>query len=268
MVRDLYRDVVRSVDEHDLLTFATAIAFQVLFAVIPLGLFGLGLMGGLGLQDQWTGEWGPRARGSMSPATFAVVDETVRRVLDSKQVFWMTIGGVIAIWKVSAATRAIMDVFDRIYGSDRRRSFIERLRVSLLLGVAVGGLLLVAVGCIVLGDDVLRGAGIDIGFVVWLRWPLALACLFAVVALLVAKAPVEDRPMRWITFGSAVVVVSWVSTSLVLGWYLTSVANYGSVFGNLATVVVLLTYLYASSTSVLMGAELDALIERRANQNS
>jgi len=40
-------------------------------------------------------------------------------------VFWMTIGGVIAIWKVSAATRAIMDVFDRIYGSDRRRSFVE-----------------------------------------------------------------------------------------------------------------------------------------------
>src|ERR1700755_1836201 len=144
MVRDLYRGVVRGAAEHELLTFATAIAFQVLFAVIPLGLFGLGLLGGLGLQDQWTGEWGPRVRGSMSPATFAVVDETVRRVLESKQVFWMTIGGVIALWKVSAATRAIMKVFDRIYGSSRRRSFPERLRVSLLLGVAVAALLLAA----------------------------------------------------------------------------------------------------------------------------
>jgi membrane protein len=53
----------------------------------------------------------------------------------------------------------------------------------------------------------------------------------------------------------------------VFGWYLTSVADYGSVFGNLATAVVLLTYLYVSSTSVLIGAELDALIERRANQS-
>src|SRR3954451_1375971 len=267
MVRDLFSGVVRGADEHDLLTFATAIAFQVLFALIPLGLFGLGLMGGLGLQDQWTGEWGPRVQGSMSPATYAVVDETVRRVLGSKQLFWMTIGGVIAIWKVSAATRGIMDVFDRIYGSDRRRSFVERLRVSLLLGVAVGALLLSGVGCVVLGDDVLRAAGIDEGFVLWLRWPLALACLFAVVALLLAKAPVADRPVHWITFGSALVVVSWVGTSLVLTWYLTSVANYGSIFGSLATVVVVLTYLYASSTSVLIGAELDALVERRANQN-
>jgi membrane protein len=266
MVRELLRGVVRRAGEHDLLTFATAIAFQVLFALIPLCLFGLGLLGGLGLQDQWTGEWGPRVRGSMSHATFVVVDETVRRVLESKQVFWMTLGGVIAIWKVSAAMRAIMDVFDRIYGSDRRRSFLERLRVSLLLGVAVAALLLAAVACVVLGDDLLRGLGIDSGLVMWLRWPLALACLFAVVALLVAKAPVEDRPTHWITFGSALVVVSWVGTSLVFGWYLTSVADYGSVFGNLATVVVLLTYLYASSTSVLIGAELDALIEQRANQ--
>jgi membrane protein len=268
MARDLVRGVVRRADEHDLLTFATSIAFQVLFAVIPLGLFGLGVMGGLGLQDQWTGEWGPRVRVSMSPATFAVVDETVRRVLESKQVFWMTVGGVIAIWKVSAATRAVMDVFDRIYGSDRRRSFLERLSVSLLLGVAVGALLLAAAGCVLLGDDLLRGAGIDSGFVVWLRWPLALACLFAVIALLVAKAPAKARPLRWITFGSGLVVACWVGTSLVLGWYLTSVANYGSVFGNLATVVVVLTYLYASSTSVLIGAEVDAVIERRASHDA
>jgi membrane protein len=267
MVRDLFRGMVRRAGEHDLLTFATAIAFQVLFALIPLCLFGLGLLGGLGLQDRWTGEWGPRVSESMSHATFVVVDQTVRRVLESKQVFWMTVGGVIAIWKVSAATRAIMDVFDRIYGSDRQRTFVERLRVSLLLGLAVGALLLAAAGSIVLGPDGLRSAGIDNGFVIWLRWPFALACLFAVVALLVAKAPVEARPIHWITFGSALVVVSWVGTSLALGWYLTSVAHYGSVFGNLATVVVVLTYLYASSTSVLIGAELDALIECRANQD-
>src|ERR1700742_2797456 len=229
MVRDLLRGVVRRAGEHDLLTFATAIAFQVLFALIPLGLLGFGVRGGLGRQDQWTSQWGPRVRGSMSPATFTVVNETVRRVLESKQVFWMTVGGVIALWKVSAATRAIMDVFDRIYGSDRRRSFGERLVVSLLLGLAVGALLLAAVGCVVLGDDALREIGIDNGFVVWLRWPLALACLFAVVALLVAKAPVEERPMRWITFGSALVVGSWVGSPLVFGWYLTSVADYGSI---------------------------------------
>jgi membrane protein len=177
-VREAIQGVIRGYGEHELLTFASAIAFQVLFALIPLALFGLGLLGGLGLQDQWTREWGPKARGSMSPAAFAVIDETVRRVLGQRQVFWTTAGALIAIWKVSAATRAIMNVFDRIYGSDRERSFAERLRVSLLLGVAVGSLLLFAAASVVLGDDAVRAAGIENPVVLWLRWPLALAsCL-------------------------------------------------------------------------------------------
>jgi membrane protein len=261
-VREAIQGVIRGYGEHELLTFASAIAFQVLFALIPLALFGLGLLGGLGLQDQWTREWGPKARGSMSPAAFAVIDETVRRVLGQRQVFWTTAGALIAIWKVSAATRAIMNVFDRIYGSDRERSFAERLRVSLLLGVAVGSLLLFAAASVVLGDDAVRAAGIENPVVLWLRWPLALAFLFAAVALLVAKAPVEQRPVQWVTFGSITVVASWVGTSLVFGWYLTSVAEYGSVFGALATIVVLLTYLYVASAAVLTGAEIDALVER------
>ena len=252
--------VLQGYRDHDLLTFASAIAFQVLFAVIPLALFALGVLGGLGLQDQWTGEWGPKVRGSMSPAAFQVVDATVRRVLGERQGFWMTAGAAIAVWKVSAATRAIMDVFDRIYGSRRERAFAERMRVSLLLGVAVAALVLFAAASVLLGDDAARALGVGNALVLWLRWPLGLAFLFAAVALLVGYAPADGRPVQWVTFGSILVVVSWVGTSLVFGWYLTSVADYGSVFGALATVVVLLTYLYTASAAVLTGAEIDALV--------
>ena len=259
------RGVLRGYEEHEVLTFASAIAFQVLFAIIPLALFGLGVLGSLGLQDQWTRDWGPQVRGSMSPAAFQVVDDTVRRVLGERQLFWTTAGAVIAVWKISAATRAIMDVFDRIYGARRGRSFGERMRVSLLLGLAVGALLLAAAASVVLGDDVLRAAGIDTAAILWLRWPLALALLFAVVGVLVAYAPVDHEPAQWITFGSIVVVAAWVLTSLVLGWYLTSVADYGSAFGALATVVIVLTYLYFAAAAALTGAELDALVRARVD---
>src|SRR5262249_52735854 len=197
-----------------------------------------GLLGGLGLEGQWTRQWGPQVRDSMSPAAFAVLDDTVRRVLGGQQAFWMTGGAVLAGWKVSTGTRAVMDGFDRIYGSRRSRSFPERLWVSVALGSAVAALLLCAAATVVLGDDALRAIGVVSPVVIWLRWPAALAFMFAVVALLVALAPADRRPLRWVTFGSTVVVVSWVGTSLVLGWYLTTVADYGSVFAALAAVVV------------------------------
>jgi membrane protein len=265
-LREAVRGVARRYQEHDVLTFASAIAFQVLFAILPLALFGLGLLAGLGLQEQWTRDWAPQARDSMSPAAFSVVDDTVRRVLGEQQTFWTTAGALLAIWKVSAATRAIMDVFDRIYGSRRRRSFAERMRVSLLLGTAVAALLLAAAGTVILGDDALAAVGVDSPLIRWLRWPAALALLFAVIAVLVAYAPVERQSGEWVTFGSIVVVTAWVGTSAVLSWYLTSVASYGSVFGALATVMVALTYLYFAAAAVLTGAELDALVRERVER--
>jgi membrane protein len=66
-----------------------------------------------------------------------------------------------------------------------------------------------------------------------------------------------------VTFGSTVVIVAWLGSSAVFGWYLTTLASYGSVFGALATAVVLLTYLYLSAIAFLTGVQLDALVQQR-----
>jgi membrane protein len=262
-LREAYDEVTRAFRERDLLTFSGAIAFQVFYAIIPLVLFGLGVLGGLGLDEQWTQEWAPSAREAMSAPAFQVVDDTIRNVLGGQQVFWILAGAALAIWKVSATMRAVMDVFDRIYESRRERTFAERMRDSLTLGAAVAVLLLLAAGCAVLGDEALRGLGIETGAVLWLRWPVALTLLFATVTLLVAYAPADHQPAQWVGFGSIVVVTAWVGTSLVFGIYLTSLADYGSIFGALATIVVALTYLYLASSAVLVGAQVDALVRER-----
>ena len=262
-LREAYDEVTRAFRRRDLLTFSSAIAFQVFYAIIPLMLFGLGVLGGLGLDEQWTQEWAPSAREAMSAPAFQVVDDTIRNVLGGQQGFWIAAGAALAIWKVSATMRAVMDVFDRIYESRRERTFAERMRDSLSLGAAVAALLLLAAGCAVLGDEALRAVGIETGAVLWLRWPVALALLFATVTLLVAYAPADHQPRQWVGFGSIVVVTAWVGTSLVFGVYLTSLADYGSIFGALATIVVALTYLYLASSAVLVGAQLDALVRER-----
>lgn len=267
-LREAAREVRRCFRDRELLTFSSAIAFQVLFAIIPFTLFGLGVLGGFGLDEQWTREWAPTAREAMSPPAFQVADDTIRQVLGSRQSFWILAGGALAIWRVSATMRAVMDVFDRIYESRRERTFAERMRDSLLLGAAVAGLLLAAAACAVLGDEALRAAGLGGAPLPWLRWPVSLALLFAVVTLLVAYAPADHQPPQWVTFGSVVVVAAWVVASLVFGIYLNSVAYYGSVFGALATIVVALTYLYLAAAAVLMGAQLDGLVRERVRNGA
>jgi membrane protein len=252
----LVRAVIRRYDEHDILTFASAIAYKVLFAITPLVLFGLGLAGGLGFDERWTSEWAPKVKDAVSPPVFQVLDEAARRALSERQTFWMTAGLVLAVWTISGAARAIMDAFDRIYGIRRERPFSERMAVSLALGLGVAVLLLAAAACVTLAP-----------VPAWVRWPAASGLLIAVVALLVAYAPAERQPLRWIGAGTALAVAAWLGISVALGWYATSVADYGSVYGALATFVILLTYLYLAAAAFLTGVELDDLLQDRASRD-
>jgi membrane protein len=256
-LKEAAREIIRAYGRNDLLTFANAIAFKVLFALVPLTLFGLGLLAGLGLENAWSKNIAPDVKDSMSPAAFQVVDETVRKVVQSQRTFWMTIGAVIAVWSMSGGVRAVMDVFDRIYEVDHKRSTKDRYLISFALAIALGLLLLGAVAAVKLTPLVIDGP------LALLRWPVAVALLFAAVALQIRFAPSERQPTGWVTFGSALAVLAWIVTSLGFAAYLSYVADPGDVFGALATVIVLCEYLYLAAAAFLTGAQLDALVRER-----
>jgi membrane protein len=253
-LKKLVRDVIDRWSDTDLLTYGSAIAFQVLFALIPLTLFALGLMGFLGLQDLYEQHVVPELNHSLSPAAFSVVNDTVSKVLGAKQFFWITIGAVVTVWEMSGAMRAVMQIFDRIYESERERSFRERYTTSILLAIGAGLLILAAVAVQQLLPRVTEAP------LSWIRWPLVVALLAATVWVLVRFAPADPQPARLVSAGTGLIVLSWLLTSVVFGLYVTKVADYGSIFGNLATVIILFEYLYLSACAFLTGAVLDKLV--------
>ena len=253
-------------NEHDVLTYASAISFQVLFALVPLALFALGLLGGLQLQEVWRDELAPDVRENVSGPAYDVIDDTVDHVLADRQGLWITFGGLFAAWQVSGAVRATMGAVNRIYGIGEQRSFLRRLAVSLALSIAVTAMLLAAFGTArVLPLIVREGAAgtlVTVG-----RWPVAAALLLGAVALLVRFAPDERRPWRWVSLGTGLAVTAWVAASLLFNWYLVSIAQYGTIFGALATAIVVMTYLYVATFAFLTGLLLDSRardVSRRA----
>jgi membrane protein len=253
-MKELIRKVIDAMEEHDVLTYASAIAFQVLTSLIPLALAVLSVLGLLHLESLWTDHLALEFKAQVSKQVYAVADDVVRRTLGKEQIWWLTAGVVFAVWQLSGAARAIMGVLSEIYNEGEERSFRSRYTTSIALGSGVTVLVLLAFASVQFGGEVVGGV---VGFV--LRWGAALALLFTAVWLLLRFAPAHPGPHRWISFGSALCVIAWVGTSLVFGFYVTQVADYGSIFGSLATVFVMLTYLYLSAVSFLIGAEVDAI---------
>ena len=251
------RRVVDLLERHEILNSSSAIAFQTLFALVPLGLFTLALIGFLELDRVWE-DAAAEIKPQVSGAAFTVIDDTARKVLEQQQPFWLTIGAALAMWRLSAAMRATMGALDRIYESDEDRSLSSRVRTSVGLSLATTVLVLLALAVLYLGPIVVETEATVADLVsLILRWTLALAIGVVAAALIVHYAPAQPQPLGWVSRGTLLAAGCWLVATVGFAFYVTELADYGSLFGSFATVFLLLTYLYLSATAFLLGVEID-----------
>ncbi|MDQ6784433.1 MAG: YihY/virulence factor BrkB family protein [Actinomycetota bacterium] len=264
--RELARALLDGFKRHDLLTYSSAISFQILTATIPFVLFVLAVAGLLHLDSVWRVHLEPKIQMSVSAPVFTVISDGVNKVLGGRRVLWATVGGGLALWQVSGAVRAVMGALAHIYGAPSERPFIKRYAVSFALSIEVGACFVLAVLCLAFApffSVAHPGPAWDL-FAFLVPWLLAVGLLLTAVGLLVRHAPATAQPLPWVSFGAAIVVGSWVIASLVFYFYLTKIASYGSVFGSLASVIVVMAYLYISTTVFLFGTQLDAILRAQA----
>jgi membrane protein len=257
----LARGVLDGFERNDLLTYASAIAFQILTAIVPFLLFLLGLLGFLELEEIWRDDLAPEVEPNLSKDAFGLLDETVNTVLDERQLFWVTGGFLLALWQVSGAVRAVMGALDGVYDTRRHRPARERYPLSLWLAITVAVLIVSAFSVVRFVPLATGDVPAAVGVLLFLgRWLLAIALLALAVGLLIHYAPGVRRPLPWVSFGTLLVTAGWIGTSVGFAVYLTQIASYGSIFGHLATAIVLMAYLYATAVVFLAGAQLDAVV--------
>jgi membrane protein len=264
--RELRRALLDGFKQHDLLTYSSAISFQILTAVIPFVMTMLALAGLLHLDGVWRDHVAPAIRAHVSSDVFSVVSGSVDKAFSDKQLLWATLGGGFALWQVSGAVRAVMGAFERIYGASCERPFLRRYLISFALAIATGACFILATLSLTLAPFVaVRDPGVAWEvFAFLVRWALAVGFLSFAVGLLVHVAPATTQPLPWVSLGTTIVTLSWVVVSVGFYYYLTALASYGSAFGSLASVIVGIAYLYASTTTFLFGAQLDAIIRAQA----
>lgn len=267
-LRPALNELVRSFNERNLLTWASALSFQIVTSIVPFLLFGLGLLGFLSLEHVWT-DAAKEIEPHVSSAVFTVIEDTAKNVLTEKQLLWVTFGCALAVWQMSGGIRAIMGGLAEIYECEDHRTWTQRMRRSLLLSVAVSALVVLAIGVTWLGPLAYGDVGQPAAALLLLaRWLVAAALLTAAVALTLHYALEAPQSVGWLSVGTAIIVAVWVAASILFGIYIRYIASYGSVFGNLATVVVLFAYVYISAIVFFAGAQVDAIIRRRVDGNA
>jgi len=161
-----------------------------------------------------------------------------------------------------------MSAMNAAYDVVEGRPIWKRFPLSIFYTVGIAGMLLAAAALMVLGPQVMEWLAGQIGmqeFVVtlWtiLRWPLIVILLMFAVALMYYVMPDVEQKFRFITPGSVLAVVVWIVASLGFGYYVKTFADYNAMYGSIGAIIVLLLYFYISAAVLLLGAEMNAVIE-------
>ena len=179
----------------------------------------------------------------------------------------LSFGIVVSLWSVSAVVFTLTEALNAAYGIEETRSRRKRFAFTLVFGPFLALAFIIACGLMLIGPRVAgRLVGLNEAWVAlweWLRLPMALFLLAAVLSVVYHFVPDTDRSFWSATPGAVFAVIAWAITSLGFSFYLANFADRGLTYGSLGTAVGLLVYLYISAWLVLLGAEINDAVYRR-----
>ena len=95
------------------------------------------------------------------------------------------------------------------------------------------------------------------------KWPVLALIVVLILAILYYAGPNVRQPgFRWVTPGGIAAVVLWIIASALFAFYVANFSSYNKTYGALASVVIFLVWLWITNIAILLGAELNAEIER------
>jgi len=209
-----------------------------------------------------------------------IPDEAIRLVTDQLQSITMSphsrlgvalaVSVPIALWSMRSGISSLMTSMTIAYAEQERRSLVKFETEAFLLTVGATLFVVVAIALVAVLPAVidllpLGAFGRSVASIV--RWPLLLALIMVGLGALYRFGPSrEGVRCRWVTIGAIVASLLWLVGSLLFSVYVADFAAYDKTYGSLGGVVVLLMWLYVSSFAVLLGATLNAALERAATR--
>lgn len=180
------------------------------------------------------------------------------------------IGLAAAIWSASGYIAAFMRASNTIYDIEEGRPIWKT--VPIRLGVTIVLLLMLAISAfaVVVTGGLARQVGNLIGVgssaaTVWdiAKWPVLLLVVSLMFSILYWAAPNVKHPgFRWLSPGGIFAVLLWLIASGLFALYVANFSSYNKTYGALASVIIFLVWLWISNIAILLGAELNAELER------
>lgn len=193
-----------------------------------------------------------------------IVSERLKSLGEANNVGLLSIGAAGAIWAASNGVAAVMRALNTCYDVKESRPFWKVRGIAILFTLGGGVLALVSALVLVAMPGIADKLGALGTVLLWLRVPFAAALMMLVWAVAYFLLPNVEQKFKFITPGSVMGVIIWLVASLGFSVYVANFGKYDATYGSLGGVIVMLLWMWISGQVLLLGAEINSIIEHRS----
>ncbi len=246
---------------------AAALTYYALMSLFPTLLLAVSLLGLLGEFPSTYDAIIGHLRHVVPAVTLAPLDAAVRAALKSKGTAAAGLAAAIlvALYGTTGYLEAMRRALNVIFESPRGRSFVRRKLIDIGSTLVLMALVLTTLLLMFAGGNVARDVLGPEAAEVWrvARWPGAFVSALVAFSFIYYVTPdVRQRGFRWITPGALAGVSVWLAASAGFSDYLADFKSFNVTYGSFAAGIILLVWLWLTNIAVLLGAEVNAEIER------
>lgn len=275
--KDFFARLYRKADQTDLFNRAASVAFYFSFALFPLLLFLITLAGiVLGNTESLKHDLYKYLFQIMPLSAFLLVQKTLEEIIETSSGGKLTLGLIITLWSASAGVDTLRSALNAVYELPERRSWWNTKLQSLVLTFLFITLITAAMVAFSSGWGLLErlfaptGMNVDSPIVLTVvQWLLIIAVLLFATEAIYNWIPChENFRWNWITPGSVVAILLWLIFSGGFRLYLHYFNSYNKAYGSLGAVIILMLWMFLSSTSILVGGAINSSLidDRRPDQ--
>jgi membrane protein len=247
------------------------LSFYFLFALFPFMFFLVTLAAYLPLGDAVQSLL-VRLQHFLPSSAHELIAEHLKALLGAERPKLLTAGLLTTLWTASRGVDALRKAMNLAYDVKESRPFVRTQVLAILMTVAGALLIVIALATMVVGGrfGVWLAGHIPYGMelkslVVLLRWPVAAVAITLMLALCYYVLPDVQQEFKFITPGSVIGSAMWLGSTWGFTQYVEHFGKYNVTYGSIGGVVVLMLWLYITGLIVILGGEVNAIIEHASN---
>lgn len=271
--RDVLRRSSRAMAAQNMSLSAAGIAFYMVWAFFP-ALAMIVVLAALLLGKAEVLAWLSSVRHDLPDSFNIVVTSQLGAIAErSRGLSIVIVLGAFAfsLWSGMRGARALIAALNLVYHERERRSFWHRQALALGLCLLGGAFVLGAITLIVglAGLDFRLASLTGPALLAPTRWPVLIVATLLLLSAAYRYGPCRRvAKWRWVTWGATFSATIWVTGSALLSYYAAHYAQFNPLLGSLGLVMVFLFWCYLTVLIVLLGAQINAELERHTDEDT